>query len=94
MSVCSSTTLHSTSSDLVHPLSKHEKPFSLYQNLGVTLSVRTVIPKAVMTIKLNKHSDEALAQQQSKRLKSGSLYGAHGYSDEVSTPDKGEVKSI
>ena len=45
-----------------------------------------------MSIKLNKHSDEALAQQQSKRLKSGSLYDAYGYSDEASTPDKGEVK--
>ena len=45
-----------------------------------------------MSIKLNKHSDEALDQQQSKRLKSGSLYGAHGYSDEECTPDKGEVK--
>jgi len=47
-----------------------------------------------MNIKQNKRSDEALAQQQSKRLKSGSLYGAHGYSGEASTPDKGEVKSI
>ena len=47
-----------------------------------------------MNTKLNKHSDEALAQQQSKRLKSRSLCGAHGYSDEVSKPDKGEVKSI
>lgn len=47
-----------------------------------------------MNIKQNKHSDEVLAQQQSKRPKSGSLYGAHGYSDEASTPDKGEVKSI
>lgn len=42
-----------------------------------------------MNIKQNKHSDEVLAQQQSKRPKSGSLYGAHGYSDEASTPDKG-----
>ena len=47
-----------------------------------------------MTIKQNKHSDEVLAQQQSKRLKNGSLYGAHGYSGEASKPDKGEVKSI
>lgn len=45
-----------------------------------------------MNIKLNKHSDEPLAQQQSKRLKGGSLYGAHGYSGKASTPDKGEVK--
>ena len=45
-----------------------------------------------MNIKLNKHSDEPLAQQQSKRLKGGSLYGPHGYSDEASTPDKGEVQ--
>jgi len=56
------------------------------------LSIQTIIPKVIMSIKLNKHSDEALAQQQSKRLKSGSLHGAHGYSDEASTPDKGEVK--
>ena len=56
------------------------------------MSVRTIIPKVVMTIKQNKHSDEALAQQQSKRLKSGNLYGPHGYSDEASTLDKGEVK--
>ena len=44
-----------------------------------------------MTIKQNKHSDEALAQQQSKRL-NGSLYAPHGYSDEASKLDKGEVK--
>ena len=58
------------------------------------MSIQTIIPKVIMSIKLNKHSDEALAQQQSKRLKSGSLCGAHGYSGEASTPDKGEVKSI
>lgn len=45
-----------------------------------------------MTIKQNKHSDEALAQQQSKRLKSGNLYGPHGYSGKASTLDKGEVQ--
>ena len=42
------------------------------------MSIQTIIPKVIMSILLNKYSDEALAQQQSKRLKSGSLYDAPG----------------